>query len=85
MSNVRETVRAFVLRQFVVDEGSAAFADDANLEDCGILDSFAILNLASFIEREFHVQLESEDFEAGRLLTLVNIEDLVLNRRGARQ
>ncbi len=85
MNGIRETVRQFVVEQFVFDEGSSLFSDDANLTENGILDSFALLHLATFLENEFGVQLEQQDLESGCLSSLSSIVSLVAEKRGSRQ
>lgn len=81
MEDIRQTVRAFVRERIVLDPAGAAFDDDTNLEECGILDSFSTLNLVTFIEDEFQVELEQADLESGRVCSLTSIEDLVLEKR----
>ncbi len=83
MTDIRTPVRRFILDRLAVDPDSLDFDDDTNLEECGIVDSFATLRLVSFIEHEFHVALEQSDVESGRLLSLARIESLVLDKKRA--
>lgn len=85
MEDIRQTVRKFVLDRIVLNPAGVAFDDDTNLEECGILDSFSTLNLVSFIEDEFRVELEQADLESGRVFSLTSIEGLVLEKKGLSQ
>jgi long-chain acyl-CoA synthetase len=85
MINVREEVRKFVFEHVINDSDQSVFTDDTNLKECGVLDSFSALNLVSFIEDRFDVQLEAADVESGRLFSLNGIEELVRSKRAAVQ
>lgn len=54
---------------------------DVDLLDANILDSFSIVQLAVFIQEEFGVELEPEDFARANLATLSAIVALIDRRR----
>jgi acyl carrier protein len=83
MKEIRETVRKFLLDNFMLEADPTALADDADLKESGVLDSLSALKLMSFIEDQFDVRLELEDLESGSLYSVVRIEQLVLLRAGA--
>jgi acyl carrier protein len=80
MENIRETVKAFVLANFLPGEDPRNLTDDTELKESGILDSLSTLKLVSFLEEHFHIELEASDLEPGNLSSLKNIEQLVLSR-----
>jgi acyl carrier protein len=80
MSEIRESVRKYLLDNFMLDPDPSVLADDVDLNESGVLDSLSALRLMSFIEDRFHVQLELEDLESGRLYSVNGIEELVLSR-----
>jgi methoxymalonate biosynthesis acyl carrier protein len=80
MGTVRDQVRSFVLDNILLEADSPALTDDTDLQQSRILDSLSALRLMTFIEDRFHVQLELEDLESGRLSSLASIESLVLSR-----
>lgn len=84
MKEIRETVRKFLLDNLMLEVDPAALADDADLNESGVLDSLSALKLMSFIEDQFEVQLELEDLESGNLYSVVRIEQLVMLRAGTR-
>lgn len=81
MVEIRETVRRFVLERFLADDDPSAFSDTTDLKERGILDSFSILSLVSFIESEFEIELEAADLASGSLFSVTGIENLVRSRR----
>jgi acyl carrier protein len=59
-SAIRERVRAFVLEKFPLARKSSLKDTDGLLER-GIVDSMGILDLVSFLEEEFSIQLSDEE------------------------
>lgn len=78
---IREPVRKFVIERFLANDDPAAFSDETDLKESGILDSFSILSLVSFIESEFSIQLQMTDLTSGSLFSIVGIEELVRSKR----
>lgn len=84
MDNIRETVRGFILENFLPGEDPKNLTDETELKESGILDSLSTLKLVSFLEERFKVEFEADDLEAGNLATLTNIERLVTSKMGSR-
>ena len=84
MDNIRETVRGFILENFLPGEDPKNLTDETELKESGILDSLSTLKLVSFLEERFKVEFEADDLEAGNLATLTNIERLVTSKMGGR-
>jgi acyl carrier protein len=59
MSDVRETVHAFIAKNFYV--GSEGLTDDDSLLDRGIVDSTAILEVISFLEESFTLRVDDAE------------------------
>ncbi len=53
---------------------------NADLLDANILDSFSIVQLAVFVQEQFDVELEAEDFARANLATLSSIVALIDKR-----
>lgn len=84
MENIRETVRFFILDNFLPGEDPANLTDTTELKESGILDSLSTLKLITFLEEQFKVEFEAEDLDAGNLASLASIEQLVRSKQGAR-
>ena len=61
MSDVKETIRQFILTAYLPGESAANLRDDTPLRTSGILDSLATLSLVSFVEKEFGIELEAHE------------------------
>lgn len=58
-----------------------ALDPEADLLDANVLDSFSIVQLAVFVQEQFAVELEAEDFARANLATLSGVVALIDRRR----
>jgi acyl carrier protein len=82
--SMRDTVRSFILENFLPGEDPKNLTDDTELKESGILDSMSTLKLVTFLEEHFGVEFEAEDLEAGNLASIENIERLVQSKLAAK-
>ena len=61
MSDVKATIRQFVLTNYLQGESPDTLSTSTPLQTSGILDSMATLGLAEFIQREFGIELDIYD------------------------
>ena len=61
MDNVKDTIRDFILREYLPGESAANLTDDTPLRTSGVLDSMATLNLVTFIETNFGIMIEAHE------------------------
>ena len=54
----KELIRQFILTTFLPGESSHNLRDDTSLLTSGILDSLAALQLISFLEQRFEIELD---------------------------
>jgi acyl carrier protein len=80
MSDVRKSLRAFILQNFLPGEDPENLTDQTELKESGILDSLSTLKLVSFLEERFHVEFVADDLEAGNLASIEAIERLVKSK-----
>jgi acyl carrier protein len=59
LDQVRDGLTAFVIRNFNVSESEINM--DRSLIDQGIIDSFGLVEITAFIEKEFGVKVREED------------------------
>jgi acyl carrier protein len=81
--NIIPTVKAYLLETLLPGEDPAALTPTTELVHSGILDSLATLDLVSFLEERFGIELEAHDLDGGNLGTLQDIERLVLSKQSA--
>ncbi len=75
--DIVDTVRNFILTQFLPGEDPEELADDTPLVTTGILDSLATLKLVTFLEQEFDITVEAHEADASNLNTVDLIVALV--------
>ena len=73
MTDVKATIRQFILATYLPGESPANLRDDMPLRTSGVLDSLATLGLVSFVEREFGIELDA--YETG-LESFDRIDDI---------
>jgi len=81
MSEIKETVRQFILANFLQGEDPSNLTDETELKESGILDSLSTLKLVSFLEDTFKVEFEANDLDAGNLASVASIEKLVRSKQ----
>jgi acyl carrier protein len=81
MDNVRETVRRYILDNFLPGEDASNLTDSTELKESGILDSMSTLKLVTFLEEQYKVEFEADDLDAGNLSTVANIAALVASKQ----
>jgi acyl carrier protein len=84
MDHTRETVRRFILDNFLPGEDASNLTDSTELKESGILDSLSTLKLVTFLEEQYQVEFEADDLDAGNLSTVANIAELVGSKQRAR-
>ena len=72
MSETKDTVRAFVIENFMFgnDEG---LEDDTSFLENGIIDSTGILELVNFLDEEFSISVEDEELIPENLDSIKNV------------
>ena len=84
VSNVKETLRQFIVKTYLPGESVENLQDDTPLRTSGVLDSMATLGLFSFVEKEFGIELEAHETGIETFDTVGGIADLVVQKRGGR-
>lgn len=69
---IRENLRAYITRELIRDEGYT-LADDEGIITNGLMDSFALAELAVYIESEFNVYIPDPDLTVEKMDTLDQI------------
>jgi acyl carrier protein len=78
---VIESIKRFILDEFLQGEDPAALAPATPLLTSGILDSIATLKLIAFLEQEYGIRVEPHEVDAEHLNTLQSISQLVESKR----
>lgn len=80
METIIPTVKSYILETLLPGEDPEALSASTELVRSGILDSLATLELVSFLEKQFDIELEAHDVGPGNLGTLEDIARLVRSK-----
>lgn len=81
MGSVGETVKQFILREFLPGEDPDQLTESTPLLSSGILDSLATLKLSTFLEQEFDIQMEAHELDEDHIGSIEAIEQLVKSKQ----
>jgi acyl carrier protein len=79
---IHDIVKSFILDEFLPDESPDALEDSTPLITTGILDSIATLQLVTFLEEKFDIQIQAHETSVDHLNTLSDITRLVASKKG---
>jgi acyl carrier protein len=82
-SEIRDKLHQYVLSTFLPGEPAESLESQTPLISSGIIDSLAVLDMVTYIEKAFAVRLEQEDLGRERLDTIELIEAVILERRAS--
>jgi acyl carrier protein len=82
MPNIEQSVKNYILSEFLPGEDPAQLTGSTPLITAGILDSIATLKLVSFLEETFSISLEPHEADAEHLDTIERIASLVRAKKG---
>jgi acyl carrier protein len=77
------TVKEYILKTFLPGEDPKALTESTQLITGGVLDSLATLELVSFLEQQYGIELQAHEVDAANLGTLTAIATLVQAKVGA--
>ncbi len=78
---IHDTVKTYILEQFLPGEDPNELTDDTPLMTTGILDSLATLKLVTYLEEKFDIAVEAHEADAENLNTLELITELVARKK----
>lgn len=74
-------IRAYLTENFLYMRRDRRLEVDERLLDSGILDSMGVMELVSFLEEEFGVELDDAEITEQNLGTIRSIADLVTSKQ----
>jgi acyl carrier protein len=77
MDEIKNTVKSFILKEFLPGENPDELADSTPLITGGVLDSLATLKLVAFIEETYKIELQAYEVDVEHLNTISDIANLV--------
>lgn len=83
MSQTADTIRNFVLTQYLPGESPDNLRNDTPLRTSGVLDSLATLSLISFIEKEFNIEIEAHETDVDNFDRIDDIVAFIDRKRAS--
>ncbi len=80
---IMRTVKEYILATFLPGEDPKALTEDTQLITGGILDSLATLEMVSFLEQTYKIELQAHEVDAANLGTLKAIANLAQSKTAA--
>ncbi len=80
MDDVKNTVKDYILGEFLPGESPDELTDSTPLMTGGILNSLATLKLVMFLEERFKIELQSHETDADHMNTIADIASLVRSK-----
>ena len=77
VTTLPQTIKTFILEQFLPDEDPEELTDATDLVGGGIMDSLATLKLVSFLEESYNISIDPRDMNMENLRTIDSISTLV--------
>ncbi len=79
--NIKSDIRRYIVENWLSGDGRG-FADDTDLQQTGILDSFSTLALVGFLESRYRIQLDPADVNADAFRSVDDLERMVRSKLG---
>ena len=84
MNDIEQTVKEYIIKEFMFDKPTTVLADDLPLIEEGIIDSLGIFVLIAFIEDQFKIKMQPEDVVMDNFGTVNAIKGLVMSKLESR-
>ena len=77
-----DRIKQFISSELLSNTGLAALNDNDPLIESGVIDSYGIMSVIAFLEKDFGIQLESHELIPDNFETLLSIAELVDSKLG---
>lgn len=81
---IKEQVRQYILAEFLPGESPDNLKDDTALRTSGVLDSMATLQVVTFVEEHFGIEVEAHEAGVENFDSLNSIAAFVIQKKAAR-
>jgi acyl carrier protein len=85
VTQIADTIRNFILTQYLPGEAPANLLNDTPLRSSGILDSLATIGLISFLEKEYHIEVEAHETDVDNFDRIQDIAAFVERKQAQRR
>lgn len=78
----RDTIRRYILENYLFTEDQGALADDASFLESGIIDSTGMMEVIFFLEENFSIRVEDEEMIPENLDSVNNLLRYIERKQG---
>lgn len=75
---IRQNIRSFIIENFLFGEPNSGLNDTDSFLERGVIDSTGVLELVSFIEETYNIQVEDDELVPENLDSLANVSQYVV-------
>ena len=79
--NVKEQIRQFVAENFLFSNNGFALDDDESFLEAGVVDSLGVLELVTFVEEKFDVQVSDDEIVPDNFDSVNNLAAYIGTKR----
>jgi len=83
MADVKAKLRSYILESFLKGEDESNLLNDTPLRTSGIIDSLGTIQLVTYVEEEFGIELEAHETGIERFDCIEDIAALVHEKMGS--
>jgi acyl carrier protein len=83
MDQIAETIRDFVLTNYLPGESPHNLRNDMPLRTSGILDSMATLGLIQFVEQQYGIEIEAHETDVDNFDRIDDMVSFIERKRAA--
>ncbi len=81
--DVKESVRQYIIENFLFGDESPLESDSMSLLDGGIIDSVGVMELVAFLEQDFGLTIADEDLVPENLDSVDNLSGFIGRRKAS--
>ena len=83
LEQVTQRIRAFIFDNYLFGYSENEFSDDASFLDYGVMDSLGIMELITFIEKEFSIDVADSEIVPDNLDSVSRVSRFILEKTRA--
>jgi len=77
MSDVEQKIKTYIASNILFSDNGYPYPDDASFLDKGVVDSMNVLELVSFVEKQFGIVVEDQDLVPDNFDSVGRLADYV--------
>ena len=82
MADIKAAVREYIAENFLMGQSDIQVDDTTSFLEIGLLDSTGVIELVSFLEEEFGIQVEDDEISPDNLDSVDSIAKYVESKTG---